>query len=37
MRLGVQIDDLIGIGLMAFAAVTLVFIAVERWGDPVKL
>ncbi len=32
-----RIDNVIGIGLMAFAAVTLVFIAVERWGDPVKL
>ena len=32
-----QIDNLLGLGLMAFAAVTLVFIAVERWGDPVKL
>lgn len=30
-------DNVIGIGLMVFAAVTLVFIAVERWGDPVKL
>lgn len=32
-----RLDNLIGFGLIAFAAVTLVFIAVERWGDPVKL
>ena len=32
-----RIDNVIGIGLVAFAVVTLVFIAVERWGDPVKL
>jgi len=32
-----RLDNLLGLGLMAFAAVTLVFIAVERWGDPVKL
>jgi hypothetical protein len=32
-----RFDNVIGIGLMVFAAVTLVFIAVERWGDPVKL
>lgn len=32
-----RIDNVISIGLMVFAAVTLVFIAVERWGDPVKL
>jgi hypothetical protein len=32
-----RVDNVIGIGLMAFAAVTLVFIAVERWGDPVNL
>lgn len=32
-----SLDNVIGWGLAAFAAVTLVFIAVERWGDPVKL
>jgi hypothetical protein len=32
-----RIDNMIGFGLAAFAAVTLVFIAIERWGDPVKL
>jgi hypothetical protein len=30
-------DNVIGWGLAAFAAVTLVFIAVERWGDPARL
>jgi hypothetical protein len=32
-----RIDSTIHWGLTAFAIVTLVFIAVERWGDPVKL
>ena len=32
-----RIDNVIGLGLIMFAAVTLVFVAVERWGDPVKL
>lgn len=32
-----SMDNVIGWGLAAFAAVTLVFIAVERWGDPAKL
>ncbi len=32
-----RIDNVVGLGLIMFAAVTLVFVAVERWGDPVRL
>lgn len=32
-----QMDNVIGWGLTAFAIVTLVFVAIERWGDPAKV